>query len=502
MADKKEDEDKKTPIETAGKEFNWKEEVSEDTNGVYVRTNYPEPAKSLRIVYESFSLSMEETYFWILNQLKYDLQFPKVDKVTDIFSASENSSFFGQASQRLGIQQDKVQGVLASTGKMVKDLFALIRELRIIDERLDAYNAWDKDKSKSADATLKSIFVDLVENAGGQMKPTSVYGLAQTIGYATLPDYFFNTRIFKKEDIDNIVDKLPTNTQIKNILRRKLFEFINWKEHTHKELKNRRTFNLHYLRQHWAVIKMYMSWLKPYLRNLKRMSMSEAQILSPDIVSAFETAALELEILAYDHTAHKNEHSPSPCILVTFQYYVKPSLSYQQPESYQRGAIHVGRVDIHMRSYGWTEKEIKAYKEYKDKESLELLGVLDASLKASMDALSGDLDKYLAEAGEEEFKKKKEDAEEKKQNKRNPLQKWLGIEVAETKGEKIDMFEPFVAVFSGFGEILGSFMPSHVVSSKSKGIDKDKAGKSAGLASFRMGLLWKNYKKAHQLLTW
>ena len=192
-----------------------------------------------------------------------------------------------------------------------------------------------------------------------------------------MPDYFFNTRVFKKEDIDGVVDKIPTNKQVQNVLRRKLFEFITWKEHTHKELNNRRTFNLHYLRQHWATIKMYMAWLKPYLRNVKRLSMNEEQIMSPEIISAFETSSIEIEIMAYDPT--KN---PSPCIIVNFQYFVKPSLSYQQQESYQRGAIHVGKVDISMRSYGWSEEERKAYKEYREKESLELLGVLDASLKA------------------------------------------------------------------------------------------------------------------------
>lgn len=206
--------------------------------------------------------------------------------------------------------------------------------------------------------------------------------------------------------MDSIVDKIPTNANLKNVLRRKLFEFLVWKEQTHKELNNRRKFNLHYLRQHWGVIKMYMGWLKPYLRNVRRLTMNEKQIMAPEIVTAFETAALEIELLAYDSTK-TTKGSPSPCILVTFKYFTKPSLSYQQPESYQRGAIHVGKVDIAFRSYGWDQQDIDTYKKYREKEEMELLGVIDSSLKAAMDALSEDLEKYLAEAGEEEFKKKK-----------------------------------------------------------------------------------------------
>ncbi|GIU69552.1 MAG: hypothetical protein KatS3mg002_0788 [Candidatus Woesearchaeota archaeon] len=487
----------KLTIEEFGKKLGWKEEEFEDNNEVYVKTNYPEPFRKYRLVYESFGLSMEETYFWILDQLRYQFSFPNIEKITDVFSSSENSSFFGQASQRLGIQQDKIQTILATVGKMVKDLFSLVRELRIIDERLEAYNAWDKNKSKSADVTLKEIFINFVENQGGQMKTSSVYGLAQNLGYATLPDWFFNTNIFNKADIDSTVDKLPTNVNLKNVLRRKLFEFMVWKEKTHKELINRRKFNLHYLRQHWGVIKMYMGWLKPYLRNVKRLTMNEQQIMSPEIISAFETAALEIELLAYDSTKIKKD-SYSPCILVTFKYFVKPSLSYQQPESYQRGPIHVGKVDITFRSYGWSDKDIDTYKKYREKEELELLSIIDSSLKAAMDALSEDLEKYLAEAGEEEFKKKEK--EEEKKDDRTAIQKWLNIRPVE-EHQKVDILEPFKGVFMGFGEIIGAFLPSQKTKAK---IDvSPKKSKSAGAAASKsMWLLLKNYKKAHQMLTW
>ena len=503
MADK--EEKPKTGIEAAGLDFGWIEEEFEDTKDVYVKTDYPAPHKKYRIINESFSLSMEETYFWILSALQYDNSFPKVDKITDIFSSAENSSIFGQTAQRLGIQQDRITSTLATVGKMIKDLFALVRELRIIDERIAAYDAWyDKDKkvgSKSADATLKQLYIDFVESQGGQTKPSSVYGLAQNLGYTTLPDFYFNTRVYKKEDIDGIVDGLPTNNNLKNVLRRKLLEFIIWKEETEKEIRHRRKFSLHYLRQHWAVIKMYMGWLKPYLRNVKRLSMNEQQILGPEIISAFETAALEIEILA--HNPAKAEGGP--CILINLKYFVKPSLSYQQPESYQRGPIHVGKVDITMRSYGWSKAEVAAYKAYRERQELELLSVIDSSVKAALDALSEDLERYLAEAGEEEFKKKLEEKDAKKEDKRNILQKFLNAKPADVKieGGSGSFVEPFVSIFMGVGEMIGAFVPSSIVASKSDGPVKYKSdNKNAKAATKSMHLIWQNYKKSHQLLTW
>jgi len=487
----------KTPVEEAGKEFGWVEEVFEDYKDVYVPTDYPEPAKKFRVVFESFSLSMEETYFWILGALQYDQAFPKVEKITDIFSSAENSSIFGQASQRLGIQQDRIASTLATVGKMVKDLFAIVRELRIIDERCVAYDAWTKNKSKSADVTLKQLYIDFVESQGGQTKPSSVYGLAQNLGYTTLPDFYFNTRVFKTDEIDKVVDALPTNTNLKNVLRRKLFEFITWKEETEKEMRHRRTFTLHYLRQQWAIIKMYMGWLKPYLRNVKRLSMNEQQVLGPEIISAFETASLEIEILAYDPV--KAAKGDSPCVLVNFKYFVKPSLSYQQPESYQRGPIHVGKVDITMRSYGWSKEEVEAYKRYREKQEMDLLSVIDASLKSAMDALSEDLEKYLAEAGEEEFKKKLDDKKEAEKDNRTPIQKFLNIKIVEKKDTGGGALEPFIAIFMGAGEIIGAFFPSTAVAKKNA---PGKKGDGASKASADMKLVWQNYKKSHQLLTW
>jgi len=54
------EEKPKEGIEEAGKAFDWVEEEFEDFKDVYVKTDYPEPHRKFRVIYESFSLSMEE----------------------------------------------------------------------------------------------------------------------------------------------------------------------------------------------------------------------------------------------------------------------------------------------------------------------------------------------------------------------------------------------------------------------------------------------------------
>ena len=51
-----------------------------------------------------------------------------------------------------------------------------------------------------------------------------------------------------------------------------LFEIENiLDEKTYKELQVRKNFNLGYLRQHYSVIRLYLNWLRPYLKNIQRL---------------------------------------------------------------------------------------------------------------------------------------------------------------------------------------------------------------------------------------
>ena len=120
------------------KEFKFKEEEAETLTGVFTKTGFPVPLRSSRLSLEVYDLSLEEPYFWTLDYLKEN--FPVIEKLEDSFAAAENSAFFGITQQRLGAQQDKVSQFLATMGKMIKELFQMVRELRIIYERLTYYN--------------------------------------------------------------------------------------------------------------------------------------------------------------------------------------------------------------------------------------------------------------------------------------------------------------------------------------------------------------------------
>src|SRR3989344_3688547 len=168
-------------------------ELARSNKGEYVEgsSGFPAPDHYYRISLQDYNMAIESIYYWFTGHMKRDQGYADITKITDIFSASEHSSFFGSAQQRLGLQQDKVSQFLATIGKMVKELFQLVRELRVLDERLSYYDdsITTSKSSESAEITLKGIWIDLVEQ--GSKNPASVYGMARELQFTVLPDLFF-----------------------------------------------------------------------------------------------------------------------------------------------------------------------------------------------------------------------------------------------------------------------------------------------------------------------
>jgi len=460
--------------------FGFTEENKEILVTQYGPTGFPAPQKYYQLSWEVYDLSLEEPYFWVLDMMKGS--FPHIEKVEDSFAAAENSAFFGVTQQRLGAQQDKISQFLATIGKMIKELFQMVRELRIIDERMTYYEEAESqfkkplaERSKSAEITLKGMFVDLVQ--GGGKSAGSVYGMARELEFITLPDLFFDAPPFKDvAELDKHVDNLGAdfNKSVLRVLGRHLRQFMEWKKRTHQEHADRQRFMLQYLLQHFEIIKMYVGWVKPYLRHVEKLTFKDKNMRSAEMVSSFEGSMLDVELLA---------HKPAmggvnACILVTFNYRTRPELKVVQ-EGYQRGPVHIGKLEMNLRTYAWTKEEIENYKKFKEKESLQMLGNISKSVQDAMISLGDELDKYLGRAR----KQKKEEEVKKPAPKKSFAQ-------------------------SFFGEFYTSKKESGPKAPSAKELrekeEKLKAGR--GLAKVQAnGACWaiyNNFKKSHRMVTW
>ncbi len=473
-------------------EFGFTEEEREVIKGKYGKTGFPEPRKCYQISYEVYDLSLEEPYFWILHSLKEYMQF--VEKLEDSFAAAENSAFFGVTQQRLGAQQDKISQLLATVGKMIKELFQMVRELRIIDERLEYYQEVEQQlfkpldrRNKSAEITLKGFFVDLVQ--GGGKSAASVYGMARELEFITLPDLFFDAPPFKNaEEIEEHVKSLEKNfnQNVLRVLQRHLRQYIEWRRRTTEEHVSRRRFQLAYLKQHFDIIKMYINWIKPYLRHVVRLNMKERNMASPDLISAFEGSMLDIELLARNRKVigvlpDGKEAGVNGCILATFNYRTRPELKVVQ-EGYQRGPVHIGKFEMHLRLYGWTDEQVEKYKKLKERENLDLMGAISSSVQQAMESLGQELDKYLDEAQGSTARESKKEAS-------SPKEKSL-----------LDRF---------LGEFYTAASPRQkkktASGKKSKDLQADLESATQDIVDgTRLGCfnLFKTFKKAHRMVMW
>lgn len=444
--------------------------------------------KGFIIRMDSMQSGVEANYYWILRFMKaegphFGMEMSgeegNIMKLKDLSTAGEASAFWGSLETRRTVQQEKAQQMMMNIGNLVKVTFGMVRELRIIDERLKFYEESYKG-DHSAEVVLKGVWSDQVE--GGPKNPLSVMGMASQLGYATLPDLFFKITPKTPEDVTKEVDSLKgINERIKTILKRKLKQFMEWKDKTNKELKTRRQFMLKYLRQHFNSIKVNINWLRPYLRNIRALS-QKGSLTDEDIVSAFETNKIEIELLGYKtkytvtttegydetHTFHKY----LPALLIQINFVAHPEMAYQK--EYQRGAIHLGRTEIRIKPHVTTYKQIEEYKKTMEKEDLELL----ESYMGAVMSLKEELFKYLEEAGE----KIEKEIEEK---------------------PKESLLEPFVAIFKGFGDIFGGKKevkgkPEVRLSGRQEKQEKEAAASTAGTLAWT---LYDVFKKAHGMIT-
>ncbi|MFT4313309.1 MAG: hypothetical protein ACMXYA_02790 [Candidatus Woesearchaeota archaeon] len=478
-------------------------------------SGYPTPLRRYRIDFESENHNVEEVYFWLLSHARDDFDMPIVQKIIDTHASSTASSMFGDLQGRLGAQQSAVSNYLGMMGKLVKDLFSLVRELRQLDERLGYYTQSygdDKKTARQAESTLKDIWITLVE--GGTNSPSSVYGMAKNIGFTVLPDLFFAAKPMSKEELDDWVEALDFNEGVKKAVGRKLFQFMNWKEKTYHELTHKRQFQIKYLNQHFQTVRMYMEWIKPYLRNIQRLTMDDKGMEDGMLVHSFDMNMSEIEVLVAKPPAKemKNpEDTVYSVLLMTFSFRTKPKMDFHAKDAYhQKGPVHIGRTESTIRAYAWTAKEIQNYKAYREKEAFDLVAQYDKSLKDAMEYLGEDLENYLKEAHADipdgmfaQAKKKESKEDTQKKTQKNV-----------TQAQQQDLHAMFLGPFKAMSEMLvepffgplfqKSKTPKSVIKAEQARKNaikeaKQQMAKGACLVSFQC---FKNYKKAHGMISW
>ncbi len=461
-----------------------KEELLEQArkNNPLVSHDSLNPDKGIKkhlVIIESMTTGLEKYYFQVLRTLRepafHGLGFDEVKKVRDMFDASVTSSFHGQVGTKISAMQQQAQQQLATIGGMLKTLYPIVREIRVLDERKEYYKK-SLEGDENAEIALKSIWIEVVEQ--GMNNPNSVYALSAKVGYLTLPDLFF--RINPKDGMKGVDDAIKSlrkeaavPVKVIDVVGKKLFSYYNWKEKTYNEIQHTWGFRVKYLRQHYNSIKLYMNWVRPYLQSVRQLQM-KGEYNDADLVNAFETSKIQLELLALKKGKRKKYY---PALLVKFNYVTRPELMYT-PQG-QKQPLHSGRLELEIEPYAVTQEQVDVYMTEKDGEDIDLL----ASIDMTMNEMKDDLKKYLAEAGE----KFKED------------------EAPLAKPKKESMVEPFMAMGSGFKDLFAFAKPPEkwfTGPSKHTMLEQEKEKEKSKLeAQTNAWVLYDVFKKVNKLYT-
>ena len=284
--------------------------------------------------------------------------------------------------------------------------------------------------------------------------------------------------------------------------------FIEWRDKTYEELKTSERFYLASLRQQYDAIKMYINWVKPYLKVIHRLKNAQFSENSRDIITAFDTSTSDLELFAIKKGGEDKkrlakiykENEKTQEVLLNYEIFsvVRIKMHFRSApvltsgKEYQRVPTHIGRCEIDFDGYAMSENEIQAYLKDENNEAFDYL----KSVNSSLDSLGKELKDYLEEA-----------------------EKLHSIQTGTKKIEKkpfFDMPNELKNLKQGFSEILTPLIsPFKAFSSGSKSahISRSKLNEYKYRAEKRkkyiegsigkdLFVIQKLFRKAHKLLTW
>ncbi|MBW3017308.1 hypothetical protein KY316_02960, partial [Candidatus Woesearchaeota archaeon] len=141
---------------------NFKEKTFRSLDKNDLKTYIGKPKKEFLLIDEKYNQNVEPAYFWVLGFMRDDLGIKDVQKHVDTYSASEASAFAKSMGQSLGAIQDRVTQNMRSIGQLLKELFQMVREIRILDEKVMLYEEGLKMgnvRENSAEITLKGQYI-------------------------------------------------------------------------------------------------------------------------------------------------------------------------------------------------------------------------------------------------------------------------------------------------------------------------------------------------------
>jgi hypothetical protein len=382
----------------------------------------PKPAQEHKLVYDSTSEGLEPIYFWLVDKMN-DFFGGSVEKIIDTFTSSPGSGHFSELMGKATKMQEESMKILGMVNNVVKGVLNLIYDLKNFRMRIAEYEkakSKNPEEAKGGQLALKQIWMDNVDIKRGR---GSINNLAYDLDFATIRDAFMTAN--SPEDIT----RLDLNDRVKNILRPRIQEFLEWKIQSEAEIRKRYEIEKSYLKSQLESMKLYSRWAKPYLVAAARLEQKEPG-RKPEMVTVFNTIMMELILLG------KNEVKVEKAIMTKELPIVFKKIKFKRKyysciviDFYFRGVPYAigggrysfgGRTEVVFRGYALNEDEIKKLNEkLGEGDVTDALKLVEGLTEESMKQMQDDIKSFLEE--------KKEAIEEKKEETTNPFFALLGL---------------------------------------------------------------------------
>ena len=444
----------------------------------------PQDLAEHTFIFDTTQEGFEHTYFWLLDFISGKGY--KVNKTQDYFIASELGNLYQQAGTMRTAIEKRASELLQTVGILIKSIVQLLWDLKEFDLRLKIYEKYFKGKGKEKDEGalgLKAIYLTEVDVKKGR---GSINVLTTDANFATLRDAFM---IAKSSDD---VDKLDLNARVKNILKPRLGEYMDWAKRSYEELSSRRKIEKAYLKSQVNALKMYTAWAKPYLIATNRLMPPEKYETDADVISGFNVTKVNVSIRG------KKEYKPAPTSTIilpelkknkvfqvlelTFKYRSFPE-RIRTPQGQATG-FRV-RLEVKITPYVFTQDQLD---KLEIKEEAEVWKFANLT-QESIDAIRKDLELYEAEEKKEEKGKEKPKVELVFVS---DLFKGLAAVAQEGKG-----------ISKGISELFGGSSKGGEAEPKLEQHNLKRAKKDAmEVVAADAWKLFELYKKDHKLITW
>ncbi|BFI73242.1 hypothetical protein YN1_2290 [Nanoarchaeota archaeon] len=337
----------------------------------------------IKLIFDNPNIKFEQMYFWLLDFIRDSLKL-NVSKLSDEFTSSVGSLFFGEMSQRASAVLNTARSLGELFNTLTRSIISILSEYKQIQSRVVLYEKLlsnDKDEAYSAYLTLKDLWINNVDsNRGG----SSLLNISRgRLGFATAIDLFYleelkneleklknkgiiGEALFNKifnepshipRDLEEAKNKNIISQPVYNVVNIRLQEFYNWLEINRKYLYDRNNLLKSYLRHQLSALLYYIEFAKPYFKFARKLLQNPEQPV--DVVNAFETAIINLTLVSIgkeNNIKEFNEKEGKEEEKIYIPMYEINISARALPTVVSRSGgtsmyTFIGRVDIYLRSY-------------------------------------------------------------------------------------------------------------------------------------------------------